>query len=245
VTDTYDYDAFGNLVNSTGSTPNNYLFAGEQFDPALSLYYNRARYLNATTGRFWTLDLFEGNYQDPPSLHKYLYAGGDPVDSSDPTGRTPSNFIYGNKVHTYIGADFTSQAPNRYSNVSINTVLGASVPGGSLRPDLVDKNTEEVYEIKPLDSAALGYPQLAGYLIILNRYDPLKRVWVPGSSYLPPDVVPLDGLTVAFVSAPAGGVIIYQVFNGVEITALVAVAAAVALPETALSFATATLEAAF
>ena len=27
VTD-YDYDAFGNLVNSTDSTPNNYLFAG-------------------------------------------------------------------------------------------------------------------------------------------------------------------------------------------------------------------------
>jgi hypothetical protein len=44
VTDTYDYDAFGNIVNSTGSTPNNYLFAGEQYDPALSLYYNRARY---------------------------------------------------------------------------------------------------------------------------------------------------------------------------------------------------------
>ena len=28
VTDTYDYDAFGNLVTSAGSTPNNYLFAG-------------------------------------------------------------------------------------------------------------------------------------------------------------------------------------------------------------------------
>jgi hypothetical protein len=35
VTDTYDYDAFGNLISSTGSTPNNYLFAGEQFDSAL------------------------------------------------------------------------------------------------------------------------------------------------------------------------------------------------------------------
>ena len=44
VTDTYDYDAFGNLVSSTGTTPNNYLFAGEQFDPALGIYYNRARY---------------------------------------------------------------------------------------------------------------------------------------------------------------------------------------------------------
>jgi hypothetical protein len=34
---TYDYDAFGNLIRSTGTTPNNYLFAGEQFDPEPSL----------------------------------------------------------------------------------------------------------------------------------------------------------------------------------------------------------------
>jgi RHS repeat-associated protein len=76
VTDTYDYDAFGNLTNSTGSTPNNYLFAGEQYDPALSLYYNRARYLNTTTSRFWSMDSHEGDEQDPLSLHKYLYADG-------------------------------------------------------------------------------------------------------------------------------------------------------------------------
>src|SRR5260370_44741 len=58
VTDTYDYDAFGNLIHSTGTTPNNYLFPGEQFDPDLGLYYNRARYLNTTTGRFWPRDSF-------------------------------------------------------------------------------------------------------------------------------------------------------------------------------------------
>ncbi len=50
VTDTYDYDAFGNLLHSTGTTPNNYVFADEQFDPNLNLYYNRARYLATTTG---------------------------------------------------------------------------------------------------------------------------------------------------------------------------------------------------
>ncbi len=60
ITDTYTYDAFGNLIESTGTTPNNYLFAGEQFDPALGLYYNRARYLNTNTGRFWSMDDYEG-----------------------------------------------------------------------------------------------------------------------------------------------------------------------------------------
>jgi RHS repeat-associated protein len=85
-TDTYDYDAFGNLVNSTGTTPNNYLFAGEQDDPALGLYYNRARYLNSATGRFWNFDTDEGDDERPASLNKYLYTEGDPVDNLDPTG---------------------------------------------------------------------------------------------------------------------------------------------------------------
>jgi RHS repeat-associated protein len=87
VTDTYDYDAFGNLTHSTGTTYNNYLFAAEQFDPDLHLYYNRARYLNTSTGRFWSMDTFDGDPQSPTSLHKYLYAGADPVNRHDPSGR--------------------------------------------------------------------------------------------------------------------------------------------------------------
>jgi len=35
VTDTYDYDAFGNKINSTGTTPNEFLYRGEQFDADL------------------------------------------------------------------------------------------------------------------------------------------------------------------------------------------------------------------
>jgi hypothetical protein len=46
VTDTYDYDAFGNKINSTGTTTNNYLYRGEQYDSDLGLYYLRARYYN-------------------------------------------------------------------------------------------------------------------------------------------------------------------------------------------------------
>ena len=84
---TYDYDAFGNLIHSTGTTPNVYLYSGEQFDPDLNLYYNRARYMNTATGRFMNMDSFEGESNDPLSLHKYLYAGGDPIGRLDPSGR--------------------------------------------------------------------------------------------------------------------------------------------------------------
>jgi RHS repeat-associated protein len=86
VTDTYDYDAFGNLIASTGSTPNNYLFAGEQFDPVLGIYYNRARYYDQRQGRFWTMDSNEGDAEAPLSLHKYLYTGNNPINDLDPSG---------------------------------------------------------------------------------------------------------------------------------------------------------------
>ena len=36
ITDTNEYDAFGNKINSTGSTPNNYLYRGEQWDADLT-----------------------------------------------------------------------------------------------------------------------------------------------------------------------------------------------------------------
>jgi hypothetical protein len=53
----------------------------------LGLYYLRARYYNPATGRFLSRDPLVGQSWDPKSLHKYLYAGGDPVNAEDPTGK--------------------------------------------------------------------------------------------------------------------------------------------------------------
>ena len=43
VTDSYTYDAFGQQLNSQGSTSNRYRYSGEHFDDELGLYYLRAR----------------------------------------------------------------------------------------------------------------------------------------------------------------------------------------------------------
>ena len=90
VTDRYEYDAFGNefTVSGGSSTPNNYLYRGEQWDADLGLYYLRARYYNPLTGRFMSRDPNDGTPIQPESLHKYLYADGDPVNASDPNGRS-------------------------------------------------------------------------------------------------------------------------------------------------------------
>jgi len=87
VTDTYDYDAWGNAINVTGSTPNVYLYRGEQYDPDLCLYYLRARYYDSLTGRFLTRDPETGRMGAPSTLHKYLYDGADPANRLAPSGR--------------------------------------------------------------------------------------------------------------------------------------------------------------
>jgi RHS repeat-associated protein len=46
-----------------------------------------ARYYNPATGRFMSRDPENGKAKDPKTLHKYLYASGDPVNRIDPSGR--------------------------------------------------------------------------------------------------------------------------------------------------------------
>ena len=86
VTDEYSYDAFGLLLEQTGTTENRYLYRGEQFDEELGFYYLRARYMDPNVGRFVTMDAFAGLSQDPVTLHKYLYANANPMTYSDPSG---------------------------------------------------------------------------------------------------------------------------------------------------------------
>jgi RHS repeat-associated protein len=86
LTDSYDYESFGQLLNETGSTENRYRFAGEQLDSGLDQYYLRARYYNQYAGRFTQMDTWMGNNSDPVTLHKYLYANADPANMVDPSG---------------------------------------------------------------------------------------------------------------------------------------------------------------
>jgi RHS repeat-associated protein len=83
----YDYQAFGELLQKVGSGENRYLFAGEQFEESVDLTYLRARYYDMGAGRFASIDPFEGDPHIPISLHDYSYAVNNPPLYSDPSGR--------------------------------------------------------------------------------------------------------------------------------------------------------------
>ncbi|MDF2179900.1 hypothetical protein P2G88_16730 [Aliiglaciecola sp. CAU 1673] len=91
LTDSYDYEAFGELLGKVGETDNQYLYTGEQYDPELDNYYLRARYYDQGVGRFTQMDEWQGKICLPISLNKYLYTHADPVNSTDPSGNVTIN----------------------------------------------------------------------------------------------------------------------------------------------------------
>ena len=77
----YEYDAFGNLLESEEKTRNPFRFTGEQYDAATGLYYLRARYYNPVIGRFTQQDTYLGD-----GLNLYAYVQNNPVKYVDPSG---------------------------------------------------------------------------------------------------------------------------------------------------------------
>ena len=90
VTDRYSFDAYGVMLggNPTSQQPSatSLLYSGETFDVNLQQQYLRARWYDQNNGRFNRVDPFNGNNEDPQSLHKYTYAHDDPIGNLDPSG---------------------------------------------------------------------------------------------------------------------------------------------------------------
>ena len=85
VTDTKEYDAWGNVIASTGSTVTPYQFGGRvgyQVDGGSKNVYSRARQLTSDLGRWLSTDpvyLTEG-------FSRYGYCGNRPLNRVDPSG---------------------------------------------------------------------------------------------------------------------------------------------------------------
>jgi RHS repeat-associated protein len=225
VVNTMVYDAYGNLIASNYVLQTAYLYSGQQFDFDLGFYYNRARYLNTTTSRFWTSDTTDGNNEDPLSLHKYLYAEDNPIDNVDPLGLAASSTsgnnpaaMFGNAVEEKIMADFrTKFGRYAFTDKSILASLGLLGKAQLLQqalPDLVNTKQKSIFEIKPNKPKKIleGVAKLASYWATFKAIDP-KGGWHPGSiqEYIPPlEVTVSVPPFFAVVTPPVLGLITYS-----------------------------------
>ena len=86
MTKTYKYDAFGVEINPDTNDVNVFRFCGEYFDTETGTVYLRARYYQASIGRFISRDSFAGRRSDPLSLNLYTYCRNNPLRYVDPSG---------------------------------------------------------------------------------------------------------------------------------------------------------------
>jgi large repetitive protein len=85
----YQHNAFGELLSSSVTIVNEYLFAGQRRDFETGLDYLRARYMNPEWGRFISQDAFPPQIQRLVSMNGYAYADGNPISFTDPSGFSP------------------------------------------------------------------------------------------------------------------------------------------------------------
>jgi RHS repeat-associated protein len=230
---TYNYDVYGELINSTSGVENKYLFAGEQYDEALGDYYNRARYYDTDAGRFTRRDDYEGRREEPLTLHKYIYANDNPVSYIDPSGLV--GFLtrdklkeLGNNIHETIGRDFIlnhplrrADLPGKNNGLSILKILTQAddLPNGNplanmLQPDLADYATREIYEIKSRSQFSEGTMKMLLYIAALNRAPGQTNEWEEGSSYTyTHNPIVLNYGKIAIVHPPVSGVITYSLLD--------------------------------
>ena len=83
----YDYDAYGNLLSSTGNIYNPFRYKGYYYDERIELYYLKSRFYSPWFRRFLTPDNI--NYLDVNNagcINLYAYCNNNPVMYVDPDG---------------------------------------------------------------------------------------------------------------------------------------------------------------
>jgi len=110
VANSYAYRPFGAFYEGecVETVDNPFCFTGQWRDAEIGQYYLRARQYDPTMMRFTTRDPVRGRWQEPLTLHRYLYCGNEPVNRTDKDGRWA--IIIGGEISGTLSAGLLGQA---------------------------------------------------------------------------------------------------------------------------------------
>ena len=121
----YHLDAWGNFRFPTelNDSANRFAFTGHIYDTETGLYNAKARYFDPKLGRFLTQDSYLGQIDEPPSLHRYLYAANNPLVFVDPDGNESVRQAWGiDEPQGFWSAFGKNLAYNAWNAISFGTL---------------------------------------------------------------------------------------------------------------------------
>ncbi|MGB6639203.1 MAG: RHS repeat-associated core domain-containing protein, partial [Thermoanaerobaculia bacterium] len=153
---------------STSAAGNDFGFHGLQHDPETGFVYMRNRYYDPELGRFISADPL--GYVDGPSL--YGFAGGDPLNKSDPMGLYEVDFHYYVVYYmAYLAFDDVWRAEGIASASQLVDDYGLTSPG-SLREHMKDPGPYVLGILQPFHFAAMFENDQFG---LVTKDNPLVR----------------------------------------------------------------------
>ncbi len=131
----FTFSPFGETIESGGTLINPFKFSGQFFDDEIGQYHLRARQYDPYISRFTSRDPVLGKFEEPLTLHRYLYCGNDPLNWIDPFGKdyVDLNFswCYGVARGAILGARF-----GHWAGALAGAVAGTFTGTGGFMMDL-------------------------------------------------------------------------------------------------------------
>ncbi|MCL2843659.1 MAG: hypothetical protein FWE28_09450, partial [Oscillospiraceae bacterium] len=177
---TYLYNAWGQLLQSTGSMAesNPLRYRGYFYDVATGLYYLNSRYYDPVIGRFLNWDGFVSTGQSFLGLNMFAYCLNNPVNMIDPTG--------------YVGFSTSGvQCWHSLNHFALMTGGSGNTTGWAGSPQQVTATTQVVQQLQRtannpnlpsqqrINAQAQVYVLQMSILhmpIVLNRENPAQRL---------------------------------------------------------------------
>lgn len=88
LTNSYRYDAYGNLTSGTADAVNYYGYNAESTNVKTGFQYLRARYYDTENGTFTSEDSNLGTQENPLTRNRYSYTSNNPLNYKDPSGHS-------------------------------------------------------------------------------------------------------------------------------------------------------------
>lgn len=157
----YIYQPFGEAFTAeTEETIGNpFRFTGQWYDAEIGEYFLRARMFDPHINRFTSRDPVFGKFEQPLTLHKYLYCVNDPINRWDPQGLwtfhiSGTAFVsFGWSVVRQSGIVIDDDGNVGWMNV---TGIGGGTPAASIGATFGWTNADTIFDLEGIGCAAGG-----------------------------------------------------------------------------------------